>query len=833
MSLYDLYESTIKPAVFEQLDSVFPEFGWKRLGKGWVATNSEHTKRTLGVRADRVICNPTQGATPAGFFVHGTDESVLWTELANGGLKPSGMEFCEVVKDLAARVGVTVELGEEYREQQRIRKEREQRLHVEAQEAHGNLARVTEYWKGRTLGGSIPEWIGGTPDGHLYGAIHDHQGRLVGSFIRRLDGSEPKYQYSEGLNWDELVATNLSAARETREATFVEGILEPFILSPHGVEVQAVGGCLDKLTVERWKRIIKLGIKTVYLMGDNDEPGQKGVQKALSAFRSIDQSDLDDVRVVNPADYQACKDPAELLVQHGASAIHTARSKADHHYYWLAQDLVRRHRAGGWTSASLAQCIRESMDILRSVPRKQWAYAEINFTATLEREVPDYGRIRLQIEAQIEGEREDARRLSEHTRALETAKQLLENPGDVTAFEFATLATRLTDYATAPVNRPSSIDLLERHEQRVSKYRGLEEKIIGLAQRTLPLVDELTCGLRGLMVLVAPPNVGKTALVWQWGLDVIQNNPKAGFVCFSMEMSAEAMLARAICNMAGVGWRNYMFGTLTPQEERRITSAKAKWRSFAGRILILDRSDVEGLNPEAIRRRIRDYFDGSGVERVFKAVDYIQVWPVPEAVQLGAIRGTGATVEGWLMEFFLALVDNDGDDPVVAISTQRKAATDASGNWANGLDTAMGAAIVTYAPDMVLFANPARDDELRDFIRNDCGQEIDSSLKGEAMKKEMQRWRDRLQNDGRSLINLVIAKGRDGTMRGTVPLTFYYFENRFAQGWEWDVFKGHKDNDSELPAGLEDCRKVFGRPAAVESVYTVGDGEGLDDGEPV
>lgn len=834
MNLYDLYESTIKPAIFERLDSVFPEFGWKRFGRGWVATNSEYTKRMHGVRADRVVCNLTHGQVPPGYLLHGTDTHHLWTELQNGGCRPTGQEFCEIVSALAAKVGIDAEFSEAFSEQARIRKERRDKAAARAVAAHdGVSSSVAAYWSKRSLGLPLPDDMG-SESGHLFALVRDYRGDIAGTFIRRLDGSEPKYQYSEGLDWDELCATNLGAAVKSKEMTVVEGILEPFLLSPHGIEVQAVGGSLDKLTVERWRRIIKLGIKTVYLMGDNDVAGQKGLHAALAAFRSMDQGDLVDVRVVSTADYQACKDAGEMLVELGATSIHTARAKAEHHFHWLAQDLVGRHRGSSWTSASLARCIHESMEILAQVPGTQWPYAVSLFQGYLEREVPDYGRCRLQIEQRILQEKEHERRAQDFNRTLESAKQLLTNPGDVTDFELSTLAGRISELAAEPIDAPDSIQLLARHEQRVERYRGLQEKIIGLAQRTLPLVDELTCGLRGLIVLVAPPNVGKTALVWQWGLDIIQDNPQSGFVCFSMEMSAEAMVTRAVCNIAGVGWRDYMFGTLTPAQERRIATARSRWRTNAHRILILDRHAVLDKAAAELSTLVSDWAESAEVGRVYQAIDYIQAWPIPESVQRDATRGGGAaTVESWLMELCLGLVRNDGDDPVVAISTQRKAGTDAAGNWANGLDTAMGAAIVTYAPDVVAFANPARDDELRDFLNKECGQMIEP-LKGDAGKKEMAKWREELQKDGRSFLNLVIAKGRDGTERGAVPLTFYYRENRFQQGWEWDVFKGHKDGaDTNLPPGLEDCGEVFGRPRAVETVYTVGSGEVLDDGEPV
>src|ERR671938_265825 len=98
----DFYTETVLPALADRLDAVFPEFGWKRDTRGWVATNQETTHRLLGVRAQRVVAH---GPAPRGFLVHGGD-SMLWTAYANGGTVPRGEEFVRIVKDLAARAGV-------------------------------------------------------------------------------------------------------------------------------------------------------------------------------------------------------------------------------------------------------------------------------------------------------------------------------------------------------------------------------------------------------------------------------------------------------------------------------------------------------------------------------------------------------------------------------------------------------------------------------------------------------------------------------------------------------------------------------------------------------
>lgn len=57
----DFYKEIVLPALSERLDKAFPEFGWRRDPRGWVATNQQHTHDRLGVRADRVVAHDPRG----------------------------------------------------------------------------------------------------------------------------------------------------------------------------------------------------------------------------------------------------------------------------------------------------------------------------------------------------------------------------------------------------------------------------------------------------------------------------------------------------------------------------------------------------------------------------------------------------------------------------------------------------------------------------------------------------------------------------------------------------------------------------------------------------
>src|SRR4051812_5824142 len=101
-SIIDFYTDEVLPALAQRLNTAFPEFGWRRDNRGWIATNEEMTHRAFGVRAERVVAH---GPAPRGFLIHG-GEPVLWTAYVNGGPVPRGDAFAGAVAEIARRAGL-------------------------------------------------------------------------------------------------------------------------------------------------------------------------------------------------------------------------------------------------------------------------------------------------------------------------------------------------------------------------------------------------------------------------------------------------------------------------------------------------------------------------------------------------------------------------------------------------------------------------------------------------------------------------------------------------------------------------------------------------------
>jgi DNA primase len=364
-------EEAVLPALYDRLDSVFPEFGWRRDREGWVATNRDHTKGLTGARPERVVCH-----IPSGFLVHGGD-STTWLSYVNGGTPPHGKDFVEAVKKLAALSGVSFperDMTPEEIERAEKRERREALLRAFLAHVHENLMAdggkdARDYLEGRGLTGPAVEDLGlfTTRDAvrsaltskgftadevDASGVVHDGrwEGRLIipwrdkwgrlGTFAARdLSGTADeasKYLYMRGTDKSALVAFGLDRALRARAdlLVLVEGLLDVVNLQSRGLlNVAAVGGAGGELTEKRWEALASFGVRTVALVLDNDSPGRAGtvaaVENVIKVYHAKNVRNVPVLYVVDPGLLGDSKDPDEFVREHGEEAFRALLGKRE------------------------------------------------------------------------------------------------------------------------------------------------------------------------------------------------------------------------------------------------------------------------------------------------------------------------------------------------------------------------------------------------------------------------------------------------------------------------------------------------------------------------
>lgn len=410
--IVDYYTDVVLPALAERLDTVFPEFAWRRDARGWIATNDEMTHRVLGVRAEQVVAH---GPAPRGFLVHGADP-VLWTAYLNGGQVPRGADFVRAVEMLAERAGVdTAPLG-----QRRPRDRKAELLEAFFELAQRELAseggaRARDCLERRGFPGETPsEWGVGVVPGHTAeelaragftaeeidgsGTIADRRwsGRICGAWrsergtirtlwARAVDEGEltSKYLYLRGARRTGLPPYGLSDVLrlplgERRDLVLVEGLLDVHHLRARGVaNVAALGGTgADSATFER---LAQLGFERVTLCLDRDGPGRAAAGRAVD--RAVRAAASPTLLVLDAKHLAPAKDPDAFVRERGVDAWFEVLEKRECAIGWRARELLvgvgreslplaRRDalaRAGAWLGSLPARYSLEQEDAVRAV----------------------------------------------------------------------------------------------------------------------------------------------------------------------------------------------------------------------------------------------------------------------------------------------------------------------------------------------------------------------------------------------------------------------------------------------------------------------------------
>lgn len=414
----DFYTETVLPALAERLDQAFPEFGWRRDGRGWVATNEEHTHACLGVRAERVVAH---GPAPRGFLVHG-GEPMLWTAYIAGGGVPRGDEFVRAVKDLAQRAGVDpapIERAVPRDPRADLLQDFFDQCRRELTSERG--ARARAYLEGRGLPANAIAESGlglvrpsvrarkvliqaGYRDaeiraagvladsrwpGRLCGAWRNEYGMIGTLWARTTDSAEAadtRYLYLRGASRTNLPPYGLSDAlarsRATRrELILVEGVFDVHQLRAQGIENAVALGGLG-IAPRTFERLSQLGVERVTLCLDRDDPGRAATARAVEQSGRVRRSPA--VFVVDPERLAPAKDPDAFVRERGIQAWPDLLSASECGIAWRARDLLegvtpeapgdaRREalgRAGSWLGHLPARLALEQEDAVRSISER-------------------------------------------------------------------------------------------------------------------------------------------------------------------------------------------------------------------------------------------------------------------------------------------------------------------------------------------------------------------------------------------------------------------------------------------------------------------------------
>ncbi len=333
-------------------------------------------------------------------------------------------------------------------------------------------------------------------------------------------------------------------------------------------------------------------------------------------------------------------------------------------------------------------------------------------------------------------------------------------------------------------------------------HRG--KSLIGL-KTGIPDLDDRTSGLRGLTVLGAMPNSGKTSLAVQVAAGVARNYlfHDAVVVFVSLDMSKAEIYARLLSHVAAMDWATVVQGSpglrgrvqgpfLTDEDADLLHDGMARMieEQVRDRVRVYERQAIgAGLTASRLAAILADAKAQAGAGRALLILDYMQlIEPPPDVQQQGDLAADKYRVQVVLDVVARTRTEaNPGGDAVLAISEVRKPG-DAKQGWGQQLADLMGAARTAYAADAVILYRRMADEEVEEIYL--------------VSKDQVKARREQLDAEGIAPMIVTLAKGRDGMRRGDWPMEFLFRRStwRRPEGSDANGVPGPAETPEGCPA---------------------------------
>jgi 5S rRNA maturation endonuclease (ribonuclease M5) len=305
---------------------------------------------------------------------------------------------------------------------------------------------------------------------------------------------------------------------------------------------------------------------------------------------------------------------------------------------------------------------------------------------------------------------------------------------------------------TIPRRYETIRDALSTVAKDLSRTHG--RKTLGTVSKSFKKLDEALDGWRGFGILVAKPGIGKTNLLLQVGREIVEQNPEAVFLFFSLEMDCRELLYRALCQTSGLNYSVLRKGSppvavaiekgkdgllLSKEDRAAYEEALETLGKYGDRIRLVERDEVAKDFSGSFEEICRDFMLKKRATRAFVIVDHLAKIPSSETEPLAK--------DDARIDLLLQSQRRLGEDCcVVAISESRKTDYEAP-----SMESAKGSSEIAYSPDFMLAlsdANPS-DDDARDLHPR--------------------------------RIRVSILKGRAGTARRSIYLDNHWKEQRYEE----------------------------------------------------
>ncbi|HEY9792122.1 MAG TPA: DnaB-like helicase C-terminal domain-containing protein [Candidatus Obscuribacterales bacterium] len=592
--------------------------------------------------------------------------------------------------------------------------------------------------------------------------LRDHHGAiraLVGRDI--TEKADHKYEKTIGFDPKSLVLEGLDVARKYKHIVAGEGSLAVFTFREAGqLQMTAAGGSI--ITAKQWQSLFDMGIESVTLAFDNDKAGIEGTVKSLE--EALQANEHPDIYAVDPAVWGAHNDPDRYLQVNGAQATGAILTGAASMNRYLARAYASKYDIA--TDKGRTQFLDHAARYLSQIKEDRRSLdAWENFFKRGVQELTDVDEDFFFDYVLSKRDEHKKDRLKDKLYEAQAAFREAVNNLDVAkARDELTQIAQELHLATSKEQLKALVRTTERlkaHDQHLALTAG--KKHLGLAQKTLPSLDEGTLGLRLMTGILAGPGTGKTAFMMQVGTDILKHNPDTCFLFYSLEMSESEILTRMKSRASMISYDRLVLRN----DETIRARANAMVKPITDRMFIVDEEVYPQVNVDLVLRDVARLKEETGCKHVVVGIDYLQRWPIPEQIKTGMNDEAKDEYRTNQMKRIRKAIM---PDPLIVISEINKM----DGFKAKGMQSAKGSVVFVFACDNVFTMNQIEEEELLDRIELVGDQFSLKQAASRYRKKKKEKISDEdaeqafnlftreMDNQGKSFVDFSIEKARGG-----------------------------------------------------------------------
>lgn len=616
-TIADFTDTLLYPRLFEVVDTVLPEFEFRKSGGNWISGNTRKATGETGNKVGAVMVYQdrpyllkdwTREAKPITTYLIETGKALSWLDAIKLLASKVGLEvpsrdlseeelerandsalrarvyeaandfFIENLSDPKSLIatsieadtlrnylkgrGYTREMLRAHHEELELQSNKMELGFIPSQEqllGHLKFKDFSQVDIQRFLIGGLSAPIGNSH--RLSIPFRDPVGRIVGFAFRSItwtkESNVGKYLYSTGLKLNSLLF-NLRAIKGDKDLVVVEGLLDAIHAKARGRDnVVALGG--TSLNTTQIKTARRYGAEKLTLCLDQDQAGEGATEKVIDAINKSGEK----LKVYVASLPEGIKDPDQLIAERGLEAFNDVIRTAQASYVYL---LNRRFDVTDQIKLRTGELDDKDRDLLLEdvvtigsqakgpIERDFFIQAVLKRGAALGVTHDSFESAIERLQHSKEKEKQD----EEFCKTLDNA-QALVNSGRV----------------------PEAQDLLSKHSKQLNtglletSYSALVKPITEaeVRERLKHKPDHIDSGLKikgdplhipsgAITILAAPTSHGKTSFQINLALNMAQDIKNKPIYLFSYEENREAILLKAL--------NTYVNKTLSKNNRRSI-----------------------------------------------------------------------------------------------------------------------------------------------------------------------------------------------------------------------------------------------------------------------